>query len=140
MWPNASLLTSSVPVPRSLVPPCILHSPAQQALTSLLVTAEFLGGPWRLTVAAGVPHSAEEFAKELCCSYKHWSPASVSSSLYLETMEESWPAGCPEGGPGYALSTLLLSEPLLKCQPAILPLKGRSLLYSGRLMACKGLG
>lgn len=41
-------------------------------------------------------------------------------------MEESWPAECPEWGEmaEYALSTLLLSELLLKCQPAILPTSG----------------
>lgn len=69
---------------------------------------------------AEMPQSTQVFAKELYCCFKYWPLASISSTLYLETMKESWPAGCPGGGgvgdPGYALGALLLSETCLKCQ------------------------
>ena len=108
LWPNAALLPSSVF--------CSLLTGAHAWYCTALCSQPGIGiassycsvpqGPWRLTVAAGVPHSTKEFAKELCCCYKYWLLASVSSSLYLETMEESWPAGCPVGRG--ALSMLLV--------------------------------
>lgn len=127
LWPNAALLPSSV-FCSLLTGAHAWYCTALCSQPGIAIASSYCSvpqGPWRLTVAAGVPHSTKEFAKELCCCYKYWLLASVSSSLYLETMEESWPAGCPVGrGALSMLSTLLLSEPLLKCQPAILPSSG----------------